>query len=201
MTPQIFRWTYGYLIREIFDHMSAKIDGTLSPNRAMFIYSAHDMNIASILNIFSLFAQFGYRAPPYASSLHFDLYKTKDNQHYMQLTYRYDNKPKLLKFPGCGTNCSMEDLRRMYNEIIPTAEFEEECRLPFHIRLIEGYNVFGPDDGKQCPFFIRIFKYSLRNGICFLLLFSRYYHCDKCCCHCIDCLPYVMALFLFKKDK
>lgn len=175
-TPEIFKYTYGnynigmfmkvrsvlimssivfcrpqsgYLIREIFDQFTAKIDGTLSPNRTVYLYSAHDMNIASILNIFGLFGQFGYRAPPYASSLHFDLYKTKENQHYMQLTYRYDNEPKLLRFPACGTRCSMEDLRRMYKELLPIAEFEKECRLPFHIRLLEGYSIFGPDDGEK----------------------------------------------------
>lgn len=148
MTPELFRYTYGYLLREIFDHCTAKINGTLSPNRSMFLYSAHDTNIAALLDVFKLFAQFGYRAPPFASSLHFDLYKTMGNQFHMQLTYRYDNESKLLRFPGCGTKCSMEDLYRMYKELIPTAEFEEECRLPFHIRLIEGYNVFGPGSGK-----------------------------------------------------
>lgn len=147
MTPALFRYTHGYLIREIFDHCVAKINGKLSPNRTMFIYSAHDTNIASILNMFSLFAQFGYHIPPYASSLHFDLYKTIGNQFYLQLSYRRNNEPTILRLPRCGTKCSIEDLRKMYKEIIPTREFEEECQLPFQSRFFEGYNIFGPDDG------------------------------------------------------
>lgn len=127
------------------------MEGKLSPDRAMFIYSAHDRNIANILNIFNLFAQFGYQVPPYASSLHFDLYRTIDNQFYLQLTYRRNDMPMLLRFPRCGTKCSIEDLRQMYQEIIPAGEFEEECRLPFHMKIIRGYDIFGfsfLNDGK-----------------------------------------------------
>lgn len=149
LTPELFRYTYGNLIREIFDHCTAKIEGTLSPNRTMYIYSVHDTSIVSILNIFGLFAQFGYRIPPYASSIHFDLYTTSDSQYYLQLTYRHSNQPTLLRFPGCGTKCSIEDLRKMYREIIPVGDFEDECRLPLYIRLIEGYKIFGPDDGEK----------------------------------------------------
>lgn len=148
-TPDLFRYTYGFLLREIFDHCTAKMEGTLAPNRTVFLYSAHDTNIVNFLNAFGLFAQFGYHAPPYASSLHFDLYKTTDNKFYMQLVYRHSNEPTLLRFPRCGTKCSIEDLRRMYKELITVADFEEECRLPFHLRLMEGYNIFGPDDGTE----------------------------------------------------
>lgn len=148
MTPELFRYKYGYLIREILDHCTAKMNGKLSPNRTMFIYSAEDTNIASILNIFSLFAQFGYHVPPYASSLHFDLYKTVDNQFYMQMSYRRNNEAILLRLPRCGTRCSIEELRKMYKEIIPVGKFEEECRLPFGTRLSEQYTIFGPDAGE-----------------------------------------------------
>lgn len=148
MTKQLFRLSYGFVIRQIFDHFTAKIKGTLSPNRIMYLYSAHDTNIASILNAFGLFAEFGYHIPPYAASLHFDLYKTKDNHHYMQLTYRHKGEPTLLRFPECGTRCTIEDLERIYKEAIPDADFDKECRLPIHLRLIEGYNILGPDDGR-----------------------------------------------------
>lgn len=47
----------------------------------------------------------------------------------------------LLKFPVCSAKCSIEDLREIYKEIIPTASFEEECRLPLHIKILEGYNI------------------------------------------------------------
>lgn len=146
MTPEIFRYKYGYLIREIFDHCTAKMNGNLSPNRTMFVYSAHDTNMASILNMFSLFAQFGYHVPPYASSLHFDLYKTIDRQFYLQLSYRRNNESTLLRLPRCGTRCSIVELRKMYKEIIPVGEFEEECRLTIRTRLVEGYNIFAAND-------------------------------------------------------
>lgn len=148
LTPELFRYTYGYLIREIFDHCAAKINGTLLPNRTMFVYSAHDKTIANILNIFSLFALFGYHVPPHASSLHFDLYKTIDNQFYLQLMYKRNDKPMLLRMPRCGIRCSIDELRQMYHEIIPVGDFEEECQLPFYIKIVAIYNIYGPDNGK-----------------------------------------------------
>lgn len=55
MTTEMRRLYSGFFIREILDHCTAKLNGTLSPNRSIFIYAAHDTTIASLLNSFGLY--------------------------------------------------------------------------------------------------------------------------------------------------
>lgn len=40
----------GYLLKEMLEHFQAKISSTLTPDRSLFIYSAHDTTIANFLN-------------------------------------------------------------------------------------------------------------------------------------------------------
>lgn len=73
--------------------------------------------------------------PSFASSLHFELYKSTE-RFYLQVSYRTDRNERLIKFPVCGVKCTIEDIRRIYHNILPLDEmkFDEECRLPFYIR-------------------------------------------------------------------
>lgn len=70
--------------------------------------------------------------PPTASSLHFELYKSKKNEHYFQLFYRKSNEesPEPMEIPGCGEKCTLEQFYDLYKEIIPD-DFDSECRLTF----------------------------------------------------------------------
>lgn len=54
-TRQMARLKYGFLIKEIFEHFAQKIDGTLEPNRSLWLYSAHDFTVSGLLNSFGLF--------------------------------------------------------------------------------------------------------------------------------------------------
>lgn len=51
-TKQLARLRVGFLIREIFEHFTMKIDGKLTPD--LWIYSAHDSTVASVLNALGL---------------------------------------------------------------------------------------------------------------------------------------------------
>lgn len=55
MTPELARLNYGFLLRDILDRFDEKIQGTLTPNRSLWIYFAHDTTIGSILNMLGLF--------------------------------------------------------------------------------------------------------------------------------------------------
>lgn len=54
-TPQLAKLKYGFLIKEIFEHFTQKIVGTLEPNRSLWLYSAHDFTISGLLNSLGLF--------------------------------------------------------------------------------------------------------------------------------------------------
>lgn len=53
-----------------------------------------------------------------------------------------------IKFPFCDTKCSIEDLRQIYKEVIPTGEYDEECQLPLFVRAVEGKFICGADNCK-----------------------------------------------------
>ena len=77
-----------------------------------------------------LFITFQLHIPPYASSLHFELYKTVDDEHYIQIFYRKSDEEELspMHIPNCGEKCSLDQFQAIYNDIIP-GDFDMECRL------------------------------------------------------------------------
>lgn len=54
-TPELARLKSGFLIREILNRFTNKIESKLMPDRSIWIYSAHDSTIASVLNSLALF--------------------------------------------------------------------------------------------------------------------------------------------------
>lgn len=127
-TPELARIRSGFLIKEMLQHFSQKIDSTLDPDRSLWLYSAHDFTISNFLNSLKLFdAHF----PPYAASVHFELYKSSQNEHYLQLFYRKSGEEILvpMEIPNCGTKCTLNQFYATFKDIIP-GNYEEECRLP-----------------------------------------------------------------------
>lgn len=54
-TPQLARLKSGFLIKEIVERFSQKINSTLQPDRVLWLYSAHDVTIYNVLNSLGLF--------------------------------------------------------------------------------------------------------------------------------------------------
>lgn len=54
-TPAMTRFSAGFLIREMLQHFKDKIESKLSPDRSLWLYSAHDLTIATVLNGLGLF--------------------------------------------------------------------------------------------------------------------------------------------------
>lgn len=126
-TPQLARLKSGFLLKEILEHFSQKIDSTLQPNRSFWMYSAHDVTILNMLNSLGLFE---LHISPYASSLHLELFKTDESEHYIQLFYRKaeGEYPAPMNIPGCGEKCPLKQFYELYRDIIP-GDFESECSL------------------------------------------------------------------------
>ncbi|XP_031629370.1 prostatic acid phosphatase-like [Contarinia nasturtii] len=124
-TKELARLRIGFLLKDMLERFAQKINKTLKPDRSIVIFSAHDLTIANILNALGVFNP---HVPPYASSLHFELYKNSENEHYIQLFYRKSNEEHLspLNLPNCGTMCSLNRLYELYSEIIPV-DYESEC--------------------------------------------------------------------------
>lgn len=55
ITPQLARLKSGFLLREILNRFTQKTKSKLTPNRSLWIYSAHDTTVANVLNTLGLF--------------------------------------------------------------------------------------------------------------------------------------------------
>lgn len=73
---------------------------------------------------------FQLHIPPYAASVHFELYKTDTNEHYIQLFYRKCGEETLsaMNIPNCGEKCTLNKFYELYNDII-ASDFDLECAL------------------------------------------------------------------------
>ena len=72
------------------------------------------------------------RIPPLAASLHFELYR-RGTKFYVQIFYRKfefeDVEP--MEIPACGKECSLDDLYKLYADILPTDSetYESLCKI------------------------------------------------------------------------
>lgn len=68
--------------------------------------------------------------PPFACSLHIELYKSDNDTHYIQIFYRKTEEENLfaMNIPGCGEKCPLNQFYDIYKEII-AGDFDTECRL------------------------------------------------------------------------
>lgn len=72
--------------------------------------------------------------PPYASCLLFELHQINGTFH-VELYYKQergeDKVPlQALFIPNCGQKCPLNKFYEIYDDIIPTEDFDTECRLP-----------------------------------------------------------------------
>lgn len=48
-TPQLAKFRTGFFFKDILDRSTSKVNGTLSPDISAYVYSAHDINISTVL--------------------------------------------------------------------------------------------------------------------------------------------------------
>lgn len=104
-----------------------------------------------------------------------ELYKTDDDQYYVQIFYRRFNEehPQPLNVPGCGTKFSVQQFLDHFKEIIPENDFDSECRLQLLSAILWNMNMTVlaaiNANGKKIEF--KILKYSFFFVISFFLYF------------------------------
>lgn len=54
-TPEMTRMKFGFLLREIVQHFMNKTESTLHPDRSLWLYSAHDYSITSLLDALGVY--------------------------------------------------------------------------------------------------------------------------------------------------
>lgn len=124
-SPEMVRTSSGFLLEAILKRTAQKIHSTLHPDGLLWLFSSHASNIGPLLNGLGDFER---NIPPYGISLHFELYKTSENQHYLQLFYRKPDEeyPPPLNLQGLGEKWTLEQFYSAHRDLIP-GDYEAEC--------------------------------------------------------------------------
>lgn len=122
-TRPLARLKAGPLLKEILGRFSNKTNKKLSPNRSLWIYSAHDTTLANLLNTLKVFE---YHNPPYRACVMMELREYNDTA-YVSVFYKNTTaEPQLMEIPECGVSCPLEKMYELYQDVIP-GEWEAEC--------------------------------------------------------------------------
>lgn len=143
-TRLLARLKSGPLLKDILHHYKNKTEKVLSPNRNLWLYSAHDTTVASMLNTLGVFESIGYHCPPYRSAILFELVQLND-KFYVQVFYKNSTEPTLLDLPNCGKLCPLHKMFEIYRDVLP-ANWDEECTLsllqmPLDINIDESLSL------------------------------------------------------------
>nr|CAD7568394.1 unnamed protein product [Timema californicum] len=126
-TEELKRLSTGPLLKEIITNTQAKVNGTLSPDRGLYIYSAHDGNVVDLLQGLDVFNGI---LVPYASAVMIEL-RSKSDEYFITVSYKNSTEldPHLLQLPGCDALCPLDSFVELTKPIIPddlTTECAEE---------------------------------------------------------------------------
>lgn len=122
-TRTLARLKAGPLLKEILDRFTNKTNRKLSPNRSVWMYSAHDTTVANLLNTLKVFE---YHSPPYRSCIMLEL-RDYNNEHYVSVFYKNTTaEPQLMEIPGCGVSCPLKKMYELYQDVLPE-NWEAEC--------------------------------------------------------------------------
>lgn len=78
----------GVLLNEIVDNMKLKRNGTMETDNKLWVYSAHDTNVAGLLHSLNVF---NYKLPPYTAAVFLELRKSKNsNNAYVVTVCQYN---------------------------------------------------------------------------------------------------------------
>jgi len=77
----------GPLLKEIVTRTAAKKNGTLDPDRALWIYSAHDITVVNLLNAMGLYER---TLVPYAAVLLVELRLNRSGEHVVTVSVAAD---------------------------------------------------------------------------------------------------------------
>ncbi|XP_014279966.1 prostatic acid phosphatase [Halyomorpha halys] len=115
----------GPLLKDIITHMKLKRNGTLDPNRNLWLYSAHDDNVAALLNTMGVFE---HHMPPFVATVMIDLRKNAKNEFFVEVHYRNSTaEPTLLTIPGCTPSCPLDEFESYLSQVIP-GDWDTECK-------------------------------------------------------------------------
>ncbi|XP_055614005.1 prostatic acid phosphatase [Uranotaenia lowii] len=127
-TTLLARLKTGLLIKEMLQRFQDKVNNKLKPDRSAWIYSAHDTTVANVLNSLRIF---DLHNPPFAACVLVELYRSSSGAPYVSVFYKNTTaEPQALVIPNCGQRCPLEQMFKVYADILPD-DWKRECQISF----------------------------------------------------------------------
>ncbi|KAJ8883246.1 hypothetical protein PR048_015087 [Dryococelus australis] len=119
----------------------------LSPDRSLYIYSAHDTNVANTLQALKVFNGI---LVPYTSAVLREL----NSSYYITVSYKNSTttEPNLLQLPGCESLCPLDQFIELTKDVIPDG-LNTEC--PEKVEAGKKYLIQIPAAGNAIFVFMR----------------------------------------------
>lgn len=131
-TPLMKKIKGGAIVSELLDNMIRKRSGILTPERSIFIYSAHDVTLVNLMRALGVVDQ-ATGKPDFSATLVAELHHsiTFDDDYELKFVYYFnseDKYPKELHIPNCGDPCSLTRFGQLM-ESVHLKSYDEVCQL------------------------------------------------------------------------
>lgn len=110
----------GAMLKEFIKNIVGHVNGTFETEKKVFLYSAHETNIASLLSTLNIFKP---HVPAYSSSVFMELLY-KEGIYYVRVLH-YLGIPsnlEVLRLPGCEDICPLDTFFQLTIDDIPSDE-------------------------------------------------------------------------------
>ncbi|XP_050293461.1 venom acid phosphatase Acph-1-like [Anthonomus grandis grandis] len=126
-TPELKKYVVGFLVKKIIDDTYAKIKGEYYKGTKIFLYSAHEFNVAILLRYLDVFNS---HVPPYGSYIIVEVHNYNGVRGLKFFYQDYSGtEPRRLNIPGCGGQlCKLTNFVNLFQHMFPQSE--KEC---FHL--------------------------------------------------------------------
>ncbi|XP_012268382.2 venom acid phosphatase Acph-1-like [Athalia rosae] len=117
---EIRRLYGGKLLRKITDDFKNVRDGTITDGRKLYLYSAHDINVAALLSTLGIWEA---HMPQYSSAVITELWEN-EGKYYIKIVRWLGIPPEFVEvtLPGCEKLCLLEHFLKVKKNVIATDE-------------------------------------------------------------------------------
>ncbi|XP_060527078.1 venom acid phosphatase Acph-1-like [Cylas formicarius] len=119
---ELKKYCTGFLVKKIIDDSLTKAKGEYFKDTKIFLYSAHEFNVAVLLRFLGVFYP---HVPPYGSYVVIEVHNVNGIRGLKFFYQDYtSDKPRRLKIPGCGNFCKLRKFIQLHDHMLPRSENE-----------------------------------------------------------------------------
>ncbi|KAJ8982319.1 hypothetical protein NQ317_006664 [Molorchus minor] len=138
-TEELKKLYIGAFLNAVLEQFDSYLEDSTSVKKYVQ-YSAHDSNVASILNTLGAYDNI---PPNFASTIYFEL-RERNGTNFINIYYKNYGDPERITVSGCNFDCELEDFRTLVsNYTITSDEWTELCDTEVadkkHVKHVERF--------------------------------------------------------------